>query len=62
MLSYGYGGLGTLSASIYFKEVIEPNLSSYTEAYYIVQWDDTNDNSHPDVPGTDTYTPIASGT
>jgi len=62
VLSYGYGGLGTLAASIYFKEVIEPELSNYTEAYYIFQWDDTNDNSHPDTPGTDTYTLITSGT
>jgi hypothetical protein len=62
VISYGYTARGTLAASIYFKEVIEPNLSNYTDAYYIFQWDDTNNNSHPDVPGTDTFTLITSGT
>ncbi|MFC1506153.1 hypothetical protein ACFLQ6_03685 [Thermoproteota archaeon] len=61
VISYGYGGRGTLAASIYFKTVIEPNLSSFTDSYYIVQWDDTNGNVHPDMPGTDTYTLVASG-
>jgi hypothetical protein len=62
MICYGFAGRGTLASSIYFKTVIEPNLSSYTESYYIVQWDDTNGNSYPDMPSTDTYTLIASGT
>ena len=62
LICYGFAGRGTLAASIYFKTIIEPNLSSYTESYYIVQWDDTNGNSYPDMPSTDTYTVIASGT
>ncbi len=61
VISYGYGGRGTLAASIYFKTVIEPNLSTHTDSYHIVQWDDTNGNTHPDMPGTDTYTLVASG-
>lgn len=55
---YGFGGRGTLAGAIYFKTTILPNLDDYTEDYYIVQWDDTNTNGHPDVPSTDTYTPI----
>ncbi len=47
-----------MAGSIYFKTVILPNLDDFTEDYYIVQWDDKNANGHPDVPGTDTYTPI----
>jgi len=55
---YGFAGRGTLAGAIYFKTMILPNLDDYTEDYYIVQWDDTNTNGHPDVPSTDTYTPI----
>ena len=58
IMAYGFGGRGTLASSVYFKTVIEPDLSSYTRDYYIVQWDDTNGNGHPDSPGADTYTPI----
>jgi hypothetical protein len=61
LICYGFAGRGTLASSIYFKTVIEPNLSSYTDSYYIVQWNDTNGNSYPDMPSTDTYTVIASG-
>jgi hypothetical protein len=59
VMAYGFAGRGTLASSVYFKTVIEPDLSSYTRDYYIVQWDDTNANGHPDIPGTDTYTPIS---
>jgi len=62
VISYGYAGRGTLASSVYFKTVIDPNLSAYTEPYYIVQWDDTNANGHPDVPisagGEDLYTQL----
>jgi hypothetical protein len=58
IIAYGFAGRGTLASSVYFKTVIEPDLSSYTRDYYIVQWEDTNANGHPDIPGTDTYTPI----
>jgi hypothetical protein len=56
VISYGYAGRGTLAASVWFKTVVEPNLSGFTDPYYIVQWDDDNSNGHPDIPGTDTYT------
>jgi hypothetical protein len=59
VIIYGFGGRGTLAGAVYFKTVIEPDLSSYTRDYYIVQWDDTNNNGHPDIPGTDTYTAIS---
>jgi hypothetical protein len=58
IMAYGFAGRGTLASSVYFKTVIAPNLSSYTRDHYIVQWDDTNSNGHPDIPGIDTYTPI----
>jgi hypothetical protein len=61
MVCYGAAGRGTLASSVYFKTQIEPNLSSYTDSYYVVIWEDTNGNGHPDIPGTDTYTEIASG-
>jgi hypothetical protein len=61
IIAYGFAGRGTLASSIYFKTVIEPNLSSFTDSYHIVQWDDTNGNTHPDIPSTDTYTLVASG-
>jgi hypothetical protein len=62
-IAYGYKQRGTLAAAVWFKTIVEPNLSSYTADYYIVMWDDnvTTPNAHPDVPdtipgGQDTYT------
>jgi hypothetical protein len=61
IMAYGFAGRGTLASSVYFKTTIEPNLSSYTMDWIIVQWEDTNGNAHPDIPGTDTFTVIATG-
>jgi hypothetical protein len=62
VIGSSYAGRGTLAASVWFKTVVDPNLSAFTAPYYIVQWDDTNANGHPDVPisegGEDTYTQL----
>jgi hypothetical protein len=59
---YGLEGRGTLAGAVWFKTVVEPNLESFTDGYYVVQWADGNNNGHPDVPPTDTYTIVAQGT
>lgn len=44
---YGFDWLGTWGGGIYFKEVIYPNLSTYTDDYYIFHWIDTNEDGIP---------------
>jgi hypothetical protein len=50
---------GTLAAGYYIGSVIIPNRASYPNAWYVYQWDDTNQDSIPNAG--DTYTQIASG-
>jgi len=63
LILYGFTYLGTLAASTHFKFTIYPNLSSYTQSYYIVLWTDASSglgrNGIPD-PG-DTYVIVLSG-
>jgi kumamolisin len=51
--------LGTWAAAWYLKNVIYPNISTYTHSYYVVQWTDANGDFTPD--GGDTYTILAQG-
>lgn len=62
-IMYGYGFIGSLAATKYYKFQVLPNLASYTACYYIVDWSDAtsgpSNNGFPD-PGDD-YTILASG-
>jgi len=42
---YGYGWKGSFAGGRYFKSTIYPNISSYTHAYYVYQWNDLNGNN-----------------
>jgi len=59
----GAGWTGTLAGAAYFNNKIYPDISSYTESWYIYEWQDAGSgishNGFPD-PG-DTYTLVASG-
>jgi len=63
MIMYGFTYLGTLAASTYFKFVIAPSLTTYTDSYYVYRWTDASSgvsaNGIPDMG--DTYIPITSG-
>jgi hypothetical protein len=61
MIIYGVEGRGTLAGAVWFYTVVIPDLYSYTEDYYVVKWTDTNNNGHPDLPTTDAYVVVASG-
>jgi hypothetical protein len=58
---YGYGGPGTLAGAIYFKENVETFMGR--TGYWIFEWTDSSSEgtiNHPDVPGVDSYDPVAS--
>lgn len=57
---YGYGWKGTFAGGKFFKFSIYPNISSYTESYYIFKWIDNNNNGFVDLDEIST-TPVASG-
>jgi len=40
LIIYGLGWKGTFAGGIYFKEVIKPNLASYTKRAYVFRWTD----------------------
>jgi len=40
LIIYGLGWKGTFGGGIYFKEVIKPNLASYTKRAYVFRWTD----------------------
>jgi hypothetical protein len=60
----GTNYMGTWAAAWYFKNVIYPNISTYTNGYYIVRWTDATSGPDADfVPSAgDTYTILAQGT
>ena len=47
LVIYGYGWRGTLAGGIFFKEVMKPNLASYTGSAYIFRWTDANSDKVP---------------
>ncbi len=62
----GYGMLayGTTAAGYYFATTVMPNIASYSDAWYVVEWTDSGDvdggvDMAPD--STDTFTVTASG-
>jgi hypothetical protein len=62
LLSYGIGWKGTYAAVKYFETMIYPNLSSYTDEWIIVKWEDSNGNGfvNREIDG-DAYTILARG-
>ena len=40
LIIYGLGWKGTFAGGIYFKEVIKPNLGTYTKSAYVFKWTD----------------------
>jgi hypothetical protein len=62
MLCYGFGWKGTYAAGKYFGTVIYPNISSSTESWIIVKWNDTNNDGFVGTPEDgDTYTVVGKG-
>ena len=57
---YGYGWKGTFAAGLFFKSIICPNMSSYSNAYYVYRWTDSNGDGFVDLNEID-MTPVASG-
>ena len=59
---FGYGMLsqGTIAAGYYFQSTIVPALSTYTDAWYVYEWTDTNNDSVPNAG--DTFALTAHGT
>jgi kumamolisin len=55
--------LGTWAAALYFEYFIYPNITSYTNSYYVVRWTDATSGPDADfVPGLgDTFTILAQG-
>jgi hypothetical protein len=46
---YGYGWKGTFAGGKFFKFIIYPNISEYTDCYYVFKWEDTNGNGFVDL-------------
>ncbi len=64
VLMYGTSYLGVWAAAYYFKYVIYPNISAYTNNYYIIRWTDASSGQYADfIPDSgDAFTVIAQGT
>jgi hypothetical protein len=64
VLMDGTSYMGTWAAAWYFKHVVYPSISSYTNSYYIVRWTDATSGADADfVPGAgDTFTVLKQGT
>jgi hypothetical protein len=64
VLMYGERYTGTWAAAEYFKFIVYPTITTWTDSYYIVRWTDaasgTSANSMPD--SGDTFTILAQGT
>jgi len=59
LIMRGLDWLGTWGAGMYFKEVIYPNLATYTDDYYVFHWID--DAGQDGIPQTSEITLQASG-
>jgi hypothetical protein len=53
-INYGFEWKGTWAAGMYLK-AIYPNIQTYTNSYYIIHWQDTNNDG---IPQTNEMTPI----
>jgi hypothetical protein len=58
---FGYGMLvpGTQAAAYYFQNRVVPHLTTFTDAWYVVQWTDTDNNGVPSAG--DKFTPVSQG-
>ena len=61
VLMFGTTYMGTWAAAYYFKYILYPGISNYTNGYYIIRWTDaTTGPSANGVPDSgDTYTILA---
>jgi hypothetical protein len=57
---YGYGWKGTFAGGKFFKFVIHPSISSYTDSYYVFRWIDGDSDGFVDLDEINT-TPVVSG-
>jgi hypothetical protein len=57
---YGYGWKGTFAGGKFLKFIIYPNITSYTDSFYIFKWIDNNGDNFVDLYEINT-TPIISG-
>jgi hypothetical protein len=59
---FGYGMLspGTVAAGYFVQSSVLPNLSTFTDAWYVYEWTDTNGDSVPNAG--DTFTLKGQGT
>ena len=55
---WGIEQTGTYAGGVYFCDVIHPNLSAYTQGYYICKWIDLNNDG---IQQSDEITVVASG-
>lgn len=60
LIIYGYGWKGTFAGGKFFKFIMYPNISSYTNSYYVFRWADTNGDGFVDLNEIST-TPVATG-
>jgi len=49
LMAYGVTWKGTFAAGLYLKSVIASNLASYSRAWYVFKWDDSNGDGMIDV-------------
>jgi hypothetical protein len=56
--AYGFSIGGTAAATLYFQQILAPNLASATKGWYVGEWTDKNADQKPDV---DELTNLASG-
>ena len=61
VMMYGTTYLGTWAAAYYFKYILYPNISTYTNGYYLIRWTDASSGPAKDfIPdGGDTFTILA---
>jgi len=56
--AYGFSVGGTAAATLYFQQVLAPNLAGASKGWYVGEWTDKNADQKPDV---DELTSLASG-
>lgn len=59
VVAYGYWAGGTAAAAWFLANVMLPDLSNFTDTWYIYRWENANVDLRPDAG--DTFTPINSG-
>ena len=56
---WGISHTGTYASGIYFSDVIQPNIASYTQSYLVCKWTDLNNDG---IQQSNEITVVASGT